>query len=134
MLGYGQHSIYVSTLVGVGFEMLGIRSWLDMEVGYKIFFGSASNQIRYKIVNGMHLSHLWIALLQLEGTETISEGRFRIGTNPNLFSGYDVLKGSLSAVYAFTYTTRLQVGYFKEILGKNSGYGDGIMASIWYQF
>lgn len=134
VLGYGQQNFHLSTLVGLGYDMLGIRSWLDMEGGYKVFLGSVSNQLRYKIVNGMHLSHLWIAILQLEGTETFSEGSFRIGTNPNLFSGYDVLKGSLSAVYAFTYTTRLQVGYFKEILGKNSGYGDGIMASIWYQF
>lgn len=98
--------------------MLGIRSWLDTEVGYKIFFGSASNQIRYKIVNGIHLSHLWIALLQVDGTKTISEGSFRIGKNPNLFSGYDVLKGSLSAVYAFTYTTACKLGTSKRFLEK----------------
>jgi ribosomal protein S19E (S16A) len=47
---------------------------------------------------------------------------------------YYTVKAQASLVRQVTKNTSVQLGVFKEVLGKNSGNGLGATVSLWYSF
>lgn len=130
-LGYGFFSSQISALMGSGYSLLGNHSWINVEFGYRKHFGSASDQFRFQILNGIRLHKRLFIIGQADGVLSHSNDPAGTGLNPNLIPGYDIVKMTISATADLTYSIQIHAGYYKEVWGTRSGLGDGIVAGVW---
>lgn len=132
-LGFDQYAAQVSMVLGSGFTAF-TRGWWIAELGYRHYFGDASNQIRYFLLGGLHISDTVMGMVKINGTHGLTRGEFASEFNPSIVSGFSLIKTTLSFAYEINELLSVEAGYVRDIVSWNSGLGHGIMLSVWLNF
>ena len=135
--GYGQYSTQLNGTIGRGVSLAGKNGWSLLKLGYRRYFGGASNQLRGQLLLGLRFTRRWGLLTQLNGTLALQDGRFEVDrnlSNPNVRSGYSILKATTSVMYEYSSQVTVQAGLYREIVGADSGFGGGGVVSLWYRY
>ena len=135
--GYGQYSAQLNGAIGRGVSFAGNNGWSLFKAGYRRYFGGASDQLRGQLLLGLRFTQRWGLLTQLNGTLALQKGRFRLNqdlSNPNVQSGYSVLKANASVMYEYSPRATVQIGLYREVVGADSGLGGGGIVSLWYRY
>lgn len=118
---------------GVGFDLWGHHHFATLDLAYRKRTGDWHDQWKMDATLGIAVHQRWTILPQLFITQRAE------GTTPNVMtsaavSDYDLIKGQLSAVYQVNPRTRLQLGVFSHLRARNTGDGEGMLASVWLTF
>jgi hypothetical protein len=134
LLGFRQHAAQVAVGAGVGFRIGEWASWASADAGYRRFFGSASDQIHSSALVGSQLSEEWSVIVQVLATHSPNPKQILQSLNPNIVSGYSVLKTSGLVMYAFNPSVSLVGNYIRDVWGKRSGFGDYVALGVWLRY
>lgn len=117
---------------GYGFSLFGNNDYVDASIAYRSRFG-AGDQLRYELAAGIYP---WQSLgfigrfshIEPIGSEASSLGI--ISENQD----YSLSTAELSALYALSATSSVQLGGYRNIDGENTGGGGGFMLGWWFNF
>lgn len=132
-LGFDQFAGQLSMVAGKGFDVY-TEGWWIAELGYRHYFGDASNQVRYFLLGGLHLSETVMGMIKIDGIHGLTRGEFASDYNPSIISGFSLIKGTLSFAYSVSDMIAIEAGYLRDIMSWNTGLGHGLMFSVWFQF
>jgi hypothetical protein len=116
----------------------GQNHFINVETAYRKRNPQFADQIKIDTSVGMRFNKDLLFMTQVFSTFSVGDEPVRgvIGNN-GLFvekDDYYTVKAQASLVRQVTKNTSLQLGVFKEVLGKNSGNGVGATVSLWYSF
>ena len=133
----GNHQIDIEPriLVGRGYQLEGASVFWDAEAAMRLRRGAPADQVRLDGTLGANLNSRVMVMGQVFGIVGLRNGEpFRVGTNPNLQSDFDLGKVQASTVFRLVGRTRLQTAVFQTFTGRNTGYARGALISLWFGF
>lgn len=134
-LGNEQIDVDARVLVGRGFSIAGHWGYWDLQLAYRFRDEEPADEIKLEATLGVSLSARWLVIGQFFGTVGLRNGTsVRIGNNPTIDPNYDLYKAQLSVVYDLTKSVRLQLGYVRDLAGRNTGAGDAALLAVWFRF
>jgi len=134
-LGNAQTDVEARLLVGRGFSIFGRWAYWDVEVAYRFRDGAPADEIKLDLTLGVSLTDRWLVIGQFFGTHGLRNGSdIEIPDNPTIDPNYDLYKAQLSVVYTLTQSWRLQLGYQRDLAGRNTGAGQAALLGVWYRF
>jgi protein XagA len=132
-LGGSRLDIGMGFSAGYGFAALGLHHFVNLDTQFRYRLGTPKDQVRLAATAGIAVAPDWTVLPQLFLTYRTS--------NPGMASftqssgdDYNLAKLQLSAVHSITPDISLQMGGFRDIDGKNSGAGYGLLVAVWKSF
>ena len=126
-IGYTNPEIDVRGLVGYSFKAGALPAFIDVELAQRFRLGGPPDEFRTDVTFGIYPADRWLVLLQ--SFTVASEGAGTSG-----YSSYAYDKFQLSAVYALTPATSLQLGGYTTYHGRNALQENGLVAAVWYKF
>ena len=133
MLGFGEHAVQVMVGAGKGFDLTTWPAWISGEAGYRRYFGVVSDQFLATFTLGTQPTPAWMLTIQLLGTDSPYPHQILQNLNPNIVSGYSLIKVSALALVSLNDSFSLVATYTKDVWGKRSGFGDNITLGVWYR-
>ena len=134
-LGNEQTDAEARLLVGRGFNIFGRWAYWDVEVAYRFRDEAPADEIKLDLTLGVSLTDDWLVIGQFFATRGLRNGEtIQVQGNPTLDTNYDLYKAQLSVVYQLTKSTRIQVGYQRDLAGRNTGAGQATLLSLWFRF
>jgi hypothetical protein len=107
----------------------------DAEAALRLRTGAPADQVRLDGTLGANLNRRVMVMGQVFGIVGLRNGTpFRVGTNPNLQSDFDLGKVQASTVFRLVGATRVQTAVFQTFTGRNTGYARGALISLWFGF
>jgi hypothetical protein len=139
--------VELRTLAGYGFKwdnddmripFAGQQHFVDFELAYRKRGGQFADQLKLDSTLGLRASKKVLFLAQIFSTISVGDEPVRgvIGNNQLYLekdSFYSV-KAQISGITKLKDNRAVQISLFSEVLGKNSGQGNGVSFSIWYGF
>jgi hypothetical protein len=134
-LRYGVWGVQFSLLWGTSFKFWDKDMFFDSLVGYRLFRGFPSDQVRAHAILGVDLTKQWQLILQSHLEYGIYNGKpvmneSVISLDPN----YRLLKCSVRLRYRYSKQYSLTVGYYRHVWGRNTGSGGGFIGGLWVDF
>ena len=134
-LGNEQTDVEARVLVGRGFSIGDRWAYWNLELAYRFRDEEPADEIKFDATLGVSLSARWLLIGQFFGTVGLRNGTsVRIANNPTIDPNYDLYKAQLSVVYELTKSVRLQLGYVRDLAGRNTGAGDAALLAVWFRF
>ena len=121
-------------LFGYSFPMQGQYHFTNFEVAYRARINGISDEFHADSTLGIRFSEQWLLLMQSFNTLAVAGALGNNATSLTNSSGFDLSKTQLSMVYALTPRISLQAGVLKDLWGRNTGIGDGVLTAIWVDF
>jgi protein XagA len=122
-------------LVGRGFSLGSGSAFWNLEVAYRYRNGGPADEIRLDGTFGYYPAPKWLLMAQLFGTQGLrNSASTSSGGNPTIQPDYDLYKGQVSVVYQLTPAVRAQLGYTRDLFGRNTGAGNAVLAALWLKF
>jgi hypothetical protein len=116
----------------------GQNHFVNLEAAYRKRNSQFADQVRVDGTVGFHLNDKTLFLGQLFSIFSVGDENIRgVIVNNELFAEKDsfyTIKAQVSGIRQITENTSVQLSFFNEFLGKNSGNGSGVSTSIWYSF
>jgi hypothetical protein len=134
-LGNEQTDVEARLLVGRSFSIGPRWGYWDVEVGYRFRDEEPADEIKLEATLGVSPIERWLLIGQFFGTVGLRNGTsIRIENNPTIDPNYDLYKVQLSIVYELTRSVRLQLGYLRDLAGRNTGAGEAALLAVWFRF
>ena len=134
-LGNEQTDVEARVLVGRGFSIGDRWAYWNVELGYRFRDKEPADEIKFEATLGVSPIAKWLLIGQFFGTVGLRNGTsVRIGDNPTIDPNYDLYKVQLSVVYELTDSVRLQLGYVRDLAGRNTGAGEAALLAVWFRF
>ena len=132
VIGSGHASSGLQLSGGYGFEAFGQHHFAALDASYLYRFGEPKDQLRLDATLGIGLTDKWMFMPQMFITRRMGSGN--TGFTQSSGDDYNLATLRLSAVYALTEETSLQLGAYDDISAKNAGAGKGLVVSVWRKF
>ena len=126
-VGYTSYEADVRALLGHGFTLGGMPSFIDVQLAQRFSTSGAPNEFRADLTFGIRPSERWLLLAQ--SFNVMSEG-----AGGWAYSSYEYYKLQLSAVYSITPALGVQAGAFTTYAGRNALQENGGILGVWYKF
>lgn len=126
-IGYTGYEADVRALLGHGFTLGGMPSFIDMQIAQRFSAGGAPSEFRADLTFGIRTSDRWLLLAQ--SFNVMSEGSAGWA-----YASYEYYKLQLSAVYSLTPALGVQAGAFTTYAGRNALQENGGVFGLWYRF
>lgn len=134
-LGNDQVDAELRLLVGRDFSLGSRRAFWNVEVAYRFRDEEPADEVRLDATLGYYLTSDWLILGQFFGIRGLRNGSpISTAGNPTVETDYDLYKGQFSVVYEVAPPVRLQVGYTRDLAGRNTGAGHGALFALWFRF
>lgn len=134
-LGNEQTDVEGRLLVGRSFSIGPRWAYWDLEVAYRFRDEEPADEIRLDATLGVSLTERWLVIGQFFGIRGLRNGTpIATHNNPTIDPNFDLYKAQLSVVYTLTKTVRLQVGYLRDLAGRNTGAGQAALFAVWFRF
>lgn len=120
-------------LAGYSFKAINdLYHYVNLEAAVKKRFETPSDEWALDLTLGTHVAQNWQILAQIFHTESLDVG----GSGLSLAATRDfsLTSGQLSVVRKFSDRYSMQVGVFDHLRGRNTGRGQGMLASLWIHF
>lgn len=132
---YGRVGGELSLLYSKMFDLRGHCSWVDVGLGYRIYQGFPSDQIRLDLSVGYHLRRhirLIASSLMVYG---VYNGKTNHRSNNIVYNPkYRLLKLHFECSFKVCSPLSISVGIFKNVWGRNVGAGGGFFGGVWIDF
>lgn len=125
-IGSNRPAFGIRPAIGFNFEAFGKRHYTDIALSYVHRLGEAGDQLKLDITTGLNINDRWQILPQIfitKSLKSVKNATFTQSPSDN----YDLTKIQLSTQYAITNDTRVQLGVFHHLKGKNTGNGHGFI-------
>lgn len=134
-LGNEQTDVEGRLLVGRGFSVGYRGAFWNVEGAYRFRDEAPADEFRLDATLGFDLTPDWLVMGQFFGIKGLENGSpiSRPG-NPTLETDYDLYKMQLSVVWRIAPSVRFQVGYVRDLAGRNTGAGHGAIFALWLKF
>ncbi len=130
-LGYGRLGLEFSALAGRGFD----RAFLEGALGYRLYFGYPSDQIRAYGRLGLKPMRRFMLMGTLELQYGLKNGTSKVvGQNIVLQPYYRLLQADVSAVWKLKKSVQLVGGITRALWGRNTGEGKTVYGQLWLAF
>jgi hypothetical protein len=126
-IGYTDREADIRGLVGYGFKVGALPSFVDVEIAQRFRLGGPPDEFRTDVTFGIRPSDRWLLLAQ--SFSVISEGAGTWG-----FGSYSYHKFQLSAVYALTPRLSVQIGGYSTYWGRNALQENGVVIGAGFKF
>lgn len=126
-IGYTDVQEDVRGLAGYNFSIGGLPAYVDIEVAQRFRGEGAPDEFHADFTLGIRTAPRWTLLAQ--SFSVVSEGSGNWG-----YASYDYHKLQLSALYALTPATSLQLGGYTTYMGRNALEENGVIFGAWYRF
>ncbi|MGB9604630.1 MAG: hypothetical protein ACP5U2_09975 [Bryobacteraceae bacterium] len=133
--GNGQADLEGSLLVGRSFPVAGRWGYVALESGYRKRWGRPADQLRGEGAVGMHLSsRVTVAgqLFAIRGLGSLQPPER--ATNPLIEPRFDLYKAQVSTIFWLAKGLGFQLGYLRDVAGRNVGAGDALVIGLWQKF
>ena len=129
----GSGDVEIAAQYGQSFTLLGTKHFVDAGLGYRLRSGNPRDQYRASFTLGQELNERWMLLAQTYATiATDIPNGARITQRSD--DDYDLIRAQSSIVYKIDDDTSVQVGVFHHAYVRNTGAGNGALASLWLDF
>lgn len=133
--GNGQADIEGSLLVGRSMPVGRRWGYVAAEVGYRRRWGRPADQLRGEAAAGLHLhSRVTISgqFFAIRGLGSLLPAER--ATNPLIEPRFDLYKLQPSLVVRLTEAWAVQMGYVRDVAGRNVGAGHALVFGLWRKF
>lgn len=132
---YGRIGAEGALLYAQTFFPNGVKTTLDVRMGYRWYSGFPSDQIRSAITVWSDLSCRWQLLAQMSVEYGIFNGKEPFNRSFFFYNAnYRVCKGRLEAIYYITEKLALSAGYMRHFYGQNIAFGGEWSARLAFCF
>jgi len=132
-LGNKQVDLELRTLFGHGFSIKDKDLFSNFELAYRYRAGEPGNQIKFDATIGLKQNDNLMFVLQSFNSLAVTSPEVNSFNSVNS-TDYDLSKIQISAVSKISPDKSVQLGVFKDVWGKNTGSGGGILLSLWSSF
>lgn len=101
--------------------------FIDLSAGYQYWANHESDRIRSAATVGLNLTDDWMWMNQVF-SNNITHSDYNQAAN------FDLTTAQTSLVWKYDDSVNFQVGISRDIYGRNTGCGTGILSSVWYKF
>lgn len=130
-----QTDLEARLLVGRGFSLWSGSAFWNVELAYRYRNGGPADEIRLDGTFGYYPAPKWLLMAQFFGIQGLRNATSTSsGSNPTIQPDYDLYKGQVSLVYELTPAVRVQIGYARDLYGRNTGAGNAVVAAVWFKF
>jgi protein XagA len=130
-----QTDLEARLLVGRGFSLWSGSAFWNVELAYRYRNGGPADEIRLDGTFGYYPAPKWLLMAQFFGIQGLRNATSTSsGSNPTIQPDYDLYKGQVSLVYELTPAVRVQIGYARDLYGRNTGAGNAVLAAVWFKF
>lgn len=113
------------------FKGMAFISW---EVAYRFRNSSPSDQLRADLNVGKSFDQ-FLGMIHLNYIQGLrNDSSQNSSTNPNTAKDFDLMKLGASVAYKYSGDDAIQLGYLKDIWGRNTGNGHGLFLAWWKGF
>lgn len=134
-LGNDQTDVEGRLLVGRGFSVGSSSGFWNIEAAYRFRSEAPADEIRLDATLGYDLSPKWLVMGQIFVIRGLRNGSpIEVKGNPTIDPNFDLYKGQVSLVYRVGPKLRVQAGYLRDLAGRNTGAGQGLLVSLWLNF
>jgi hypothetical protein len=134
-LGNEQTDVEARLLVGRGFSIGGHGAFWNVEGAFRFRDEAPADEVRLDATLGYDVTPNWLVLGQFFGLKGVGNSSPSASPgNPSLETDYDLYKAQVSVVYRIAPSIRLQVGYLRDLAGRNTGAGQGALFALWLRF
>lgn len=133
IIGQGQVDLELRGLYGRNFIYADKKYFTNAELAYRYRDNDPEDEIRLDLTLGINTSPKNQILLQSFNTFSLdlpAASSFQ----PANSSDYNLNKLQFSVVREFTKDTAIQVGFFGNVYGANTGGGGGVLFAVWKNF
>ncbi|GEM_PF-994209 len=134
----GHGSLGSSLLVGYNFQLLGQTDYISSYIGYVHRFAGLQDQLQTGATLGININNYWQIQPEINATFATQDPlNFKNLTLNNNIAGnnnYNLTKAQISAIYSINNNSKIQMGGFTHISGKNTGAGNGGLVALWTNF
>lgn len=132
LLGGAWMDIGAGLNVGRDFEAWGNTHFASLDVMQRKRFGEPNDQFRAAFTAGFSVNHELQLMPQVFYTQRLGTATpgFTLSNNDD----YTQMRVQLSAVYRLTPDVRVQLGAFRDVMGRNTTAGTGILGAVWKDF
>jgi hypothetical protein len=106
----------------------------SIETGYRLRFDQPADLVRIDYTSGKNFQQNLILLHAFFAYSMKNHDGQNSNTNPNINSDYDNLKLGFSWVRTLKPQWRGQLGYLRDVWGRNIGIGDTLYLNAWYEY
>lgn len=132
--GYDRLGGQLDLLAGYGWQAFNRNFFVDWSVGYRMYQGYPSDQVRSLLTLGADLNKIFQLLVQAELQYGVNNGTdVRLDTI-SLSPYYRLLKQTTQVRVRLNDQHSFAVGMALHVWGENTGMGGGPVASYWYAF
>jgi hypothetical protein len=117
-------------LAGYGFDAYGQHHYLDGKLGYRYRSGAPGDQFRVQAAAGLGVSETVTVLTEAAWTgeaETLPANSVSLSGQ----NDYSLLRGQVSALWAYDERHTAQLGVFRHLRGEETGAGGGVLLAWW---
>lgn len=132
---YGRGAIQLSLLHGRTFKLFEKYGFMDMGLGYRLYQGFPSDQVRGFWAIGYDFLKSFQAITLLTAEIGVFNGKQQVDFNiitqdPN----YRLLKLHFVGRWRWNENISSTIGYYRHIWGQNTGTGGGWIAGFWFEW
>lgn len=132
-LGTEQTTVEGRVLLGHNFSLAeSLPAFVNAEAAYTYKSPIGSQQVALDVGVGVKPAPKHTVMYQVFNTFSLSETNAGIDLTNN--EDYDLVTHQLSYAYEVTPKMTLQVGAYQHVYYRNTGDGEGVFVSIWYNF
>ncbi len=132
-LGLKQYDVEARILYGKNLLINYYKPYINLEVAYRKRMEEPSDEFRFDTSVGLNLTDNYMILGQVFNVYSLGDIGNQKFITVNSFD-YSLSKVQLSAVKKLSERLSLQLGVYKNIWGRNTGKGGGILVSLWKKF
>jgi protein XagA len=129
--GTENSDVELRLLGGLNFEAAGQMHYANAEVAYRGRLGDPDDQWLMDATLGLRVDEHWVFMPQLFTTWAV--GGAGGGFTQSGADDYDLVKTQLSGLYEFDESWALQGGIYQDVYSRNTGYGTGVVFSLWFR-
>lgn len=137
VLRYAKYAGQLDFMYGRSFKIHDHYGFFNTEIGYRVYQGYPSDQVRGIVSAGFNitqklqlLSALYLEYGIWNGTPINFADNFNVLQNPN----YRLLKWDITARWRICKKYSLVFGWYRDIWGRNVGSNGGVHGGIWAEF
>lgn len=132
-IGSDDFSFSLRGNAGHHFSLWGKMHYANASLGYVHRLGTPNDQLKIDMTLGMNITNNWQLMPQAFATRAVGSPKMN-GFTQSSADDYDLTKLQLSVLYRVTENRTLQLGAYKNLAGKNTGNGQGVLFAYWASF
>ncbi len=133
LLGNKQIDVELRALYGTSFQFIEQYHYVNLELAYRRKFEKPQDEIRFDATLGFKPKPDILLLAQIFSIFSVDTANVASFQNANS-TDFDLTKLQLSAVKDLSETMSVQLGIFRNLRGRNTGSGGGVLLSVWLKF